>query len=728
MWINKLSQPTGILLLSLALSACGGGSGSSSTPANNPGAQVSTDNSSSTGNTSTGTTDTGTASSGATDVNTGSTDTSTTDASDTGSGASGTGTISSGSGTTGTDSSSSGNTSAGQTEAGSTDTSSSGTTDSSSNGTGSTDSGSSESSNIDSTTTDSGTTDSGSTDTGSTDAGNNSTDSTDTGSSDSTSSTDSASGAVGKPSYSVGKTYDAGLDFDRLGGEHKKSDYRVIGYYMPSLADSLPAKSISATVARQLTHINLAFMHFSSQGECIFDPQDDATQVAQVIEDLQTLKQYNPDLKILFSIGGWSLTNDDSPTVENYRQAFAPANRATMVSSCVAFMEQYGFDGIDIDWEYPRSQDVDNFIAGLADLRSALDGRGKGEELSIAGAGGAFFMSRYFDRLPAVVAQLDFINLMTYDLNGPWNGVTKTNFHAHLYGNNNEPTFYNALREVVFNPIKTWEETTRLFPSPFELTVDAAIKQHLIMNIPRSKIVMGVPFYGRAFFNTAKGNNGLYQSFATPGGDPYVGDVNLLTGCDACAERGEPRVATYREIEELKSGDHGYTYHFDEQTKAPWLYHAQNNIFVTYDDERSMIYKTDYIKSEGLGGVMFWHLGQDDSNFTLLNTLHTELNGANAGLYNGEGPETIVDAPNTDTGADTGNETNSSNGASENNTNNNGLPSMSAAAWSANAIYNTGDTASLNGNVYQAKWWTQGDQPDLNSGTDNVWALVGVTN
>lgn len=585
---------------------------------------------------------------------------------------------------------------------------------------GSTDSGSSESAN-----TDSGTTDTSSADTGSTDAGNNSADSTDTGSSDSTSSTESSSGAVGKPSYSVGKTYDAGLDFDRLGGEHKKSDYRVIGYYMPSLADSLPAKSISATVARQLTHINLAFMHFNEQGQCIFNPEDDATQVAQVIEDLQTLKQYNAELKILFSIGGWSLTNDESPTVENYRQAFAASKRATMVSSCVAFMEQYGFDGIDIDWEYPRSQDVDNFIAGLTDLRSALDGRGKGEELSIAGAGGAFFMSRYFDRLPAVVAQLDFINLMTYDLNGPWNGVTKTNFHAHLYGNNNEPTFYNALREVVFNPIKTWEETTRLFPSPFELTVDAAIKQHLIMNIPRSKIVMGVPFYGRAFFNTAKGNNGLYQSFATPGGDPYVGDVNLLTGCDACAERGEPRVATYREIEELKSGDHGYTYHFDEQTKAPWLYHAQNNIFVTYDDERSMIYKTDYIKSEGLGGVMFWHLGQDDSNFTLLNTLHTELNGANAGLYNGEGPETIVDVPNTDTGADTLTETNSSNGA---NTNNTGLPSMSATAWSTSAIYNTGDTASLNGNVYQAKWWTQGDQPDLNSGTDNVWTLVGVTN
>lgn len=182
-----------------------------------------------------------------------------------------------------------------------------------------------------------------------------------------------------------------------------------------------------------LTHINYAFIGINSQLECDFIDVEKADAETQIIAELQALKNWNADLKILFSVGGWAESNDAAETVSRYRDAFAPANREHFVSSCVAFMQQHGFDGIDIDWEYPRAEDVDNFIAGLAAMRNQLDARGNGELVTIAGAGGAFFLSRYYSKLAAIVEQLDFINLMTYDLNGPWNGVTKTNFHAHLY-------------------------------------------------------------------------------------------------------------------------------------------------------------------------------------------------------------------------------------------------------------------------------------------------------
>lgn len=257
----------------------------------------------------------------------------------------------------------------------------------------------------------------------------------------------------------------------------------------------------------------------------------------------------------------------------NYVNAVkTPASRTKFAKSCVRIMKDYGFDGVDIDWEYPQASEVDGFIAALQEIRTLLnqqtvtDGRqALPYQLTIAGAGGAFFLSRYYSKLAQIVAPLDYINLMTYDLAGPWEKVT--NHQAALFGDAAGPTFYNALREA--NLGWSWEELTRAFPSPFSLTVDAAVQQHLMMEgVPSAKIVMGVPFYGRAFKGVSGSNGGQYSSHSTPGEDPYPSTDYWLVGCEECVRDKDPRIASYRQLEQMLQGNYGYQRLWNDKTKT----------------------------------------------------------------------------------------------------------------------------------------------------------------
>ncbi|MET3136112.1 chitinase [Undibacterium sp. GrIS 1.2] len=412
----------------------------------------------------------------------------------------------------------------------------------------------------------------------------------------------------------------------------------VIGYYFlenkeinhyPEAA-GFPVSRITAQKAAMLTHINFSFMNINPAGECDLGEGIDRDKAAQVFADLMALKRRNHNLRVLFSLGGWAYSNDSSPTVGRYRDAAANAeHRQQLARSCIALMKRYDFDGIDIDWEYPRQQDAENFVALLAEIRRQLtiENKTRGQkkaQLTIAGAGDAGNLTRYYVQLPAIVAQLDYINLMTYDLNGVWQ--KQTNHNAHLFGDTSEPMMANPLREQKFTPDLSPAKLKERFPSPLANTVDAAVQLYLQAGIPANKIVLGVPFYGRAFFNVEPKNHGLYQAFVTESAEIYQGDPALLTGCDTCTQRKEPRMASYAEIQTMLAGHFGYMRYFSDQTKVPWLWQPEQHIFVSYDDEQSLSYKTAYIKQQGLAGAMFWHLAQDDEKASLLRTLDRSLN------------------------------------------------------------------------------------------------------
>ena len=507
----------------------------------------------------------------------------------------------------------------------------------------------------------------------------------------------------------------------------------VIGYYYLNPAQingytendarliPFPISKITDTRARQLTHINFSFLDINAEGECAFDPAVNTGKAREVIARLGALRGANPQLRIMYSVGGWNYSSDSGTSVRNYREAVGtgPA-REKLARSCIKIMKDFGFDGIDIDWEYPRPEDAENYVGLLTEIRRllAIENAHRGKKayhLTIAGAASAGVISRYYTHLSALAEPLDYINLMSYDLAGPWEKLT--NHHAALYGDPRGPMVFNALRAASVNPALGTNAISH--PSPFALTVNAAVKQYLIGGVPAGKLVMGVPFYGRAFRDVSSANNGQYSVHGTPGEDPYAGDPTWLLGCRQCVAEKEPRVATFADLKTMLAEGNGYVRHFNELTKTPYLHHPVQKLFVTYDDSESFKYKAKYIKTERLGGVMFWHLGQDDGDGSLLNSLHAYLNDPaydDSRVSLGEGRVYRVDD-----GRDRDKVLSSENSATQPNS-----QRIEPVAWSESTVYpQAGLRVTFQGAEFESKWWTQGDIPN-SADRYGAWKLLGI--
>ena len=199
-----------------------------------------------------------------------------------------------------------------------------------------------------------------------------------------------------------------------------------------------------------LTHINYAFALIKDDFETL-----DIKKPARLTQ-IVGLKNQNPNLKVVLSVGGWGAGNFSEMAADaNHRKKFA--------QNCVAAVKQYGLDGIDIDWEYPSSssagissspQDISNFTLLMKDLRAAL---GNDKLLTIATYAGV----KYYD-FKNVTQYLDFVNIMTYDMGRP-------------------PYHHSAL----YSSSKTKNSCVE------------SVEKHYQAGVPYEKLVLGVPFYGK---------------------------------------------------------------------------------------------------------------------------------------------------------------------------------------------------------------------------------------
>ncbi len=404
-------------------------------------------------------------------------------------------------------------------------------------------------------------------------------------------------------------------------------------------------------------------------------------------KQLNVLKQQNPNLKTVISVGGWSWSNRFSDV------AASATTRQNFANSAVDFLRKYGFDGVDLDWEYPvegglpansyRAADKANYTLLLQAVRSALDtaGAADGKHYLLTIASGASQNYINNTELNSIAQIVDWINIMTYDFNGGWQTVS----------GHNAPLYYDSAAGAAG------------LPNASTFNVDSAVQSYFNAGVPANKLVLGLPFYGRGWAGCASTNNGEYQS--------CTGTVNTGTW-----DKG---VYDFNDLEANYINKNGYTRHWNDTAKVPFLYNSSNQAFITYDDAESIGYKTSYIKSNNLKGAMFWEVSSD-RNHTLLNKVNSDLSGGSNPTPTPTATPTPTPTPTstntptptpTVTPTPTPTPTSTPNGCTD-------------PAWNASTAYSGGARVSYNGKVYQANWWTQGDQPDLHSGQYDVWSYV----
>jgi chitinase len=347
-----------------------------------------------------------------------------------------------------------------------------------------------------------------------------------------------------------------------------EEDFKIIGY-VAGYEDFDPVK----IDASKLTHINYAFANIDN-GNVKFELETDSTKIVSLI----ALKDQNPLLKILYSIGGW-VWSDQFSNIAAY-----DTSRKKFARSAVKLMKLYGFDGIDIDWEFPgqreqdnifRPADKENFTLLLVELRKQLDLEAKtdGSNYLLTIATGANQEYINHTDLKKAHQYLDFINVMCYDYYNGW--YYQTGHHANLYPSKQEKFGGNSVIE--------------------------SIDRFLEIGIPANKLILGIPFYGRKWQKVTPQNNGLYQS----------------------AKTGSVIIPSWEIAKDLKSEKFKKLY--DNSAKASYLWNAQDSIFISWETPKEIVLKSEFIKEKGLGGAMFWEYSLDD-NQKLLDELFDNLN------------------------------------------------------------------------------------------------------
>lgn len=365
------------------------------------------------------------------------------------------------------------------------------------------------------------------------------------------------------------------------------AEKRTIGYYESWAA----TRSCDAVTPEQLpwesyTHINFAFATIDPHSFVVVPSSPDDLDLYRRLTNLKTVA---PGLQVWISIGGWSMNDPDQPTATTFSDlAASPLAQENFANSLIQLMSTYGFDGVDIDWEYPvapersgRPEDYANYPTWLSNLRGAFSAAGHNWGLSIT-LPSSFWYLRNFDivKLEGVV---DWFNMMEYDLHGTWDS-TDVWIGA----------FVNAHTNLT--------------------EIDESLKLLWRNNIDPSKVVLGLGFYGRSFT--------LEDPSCIKPGCPFTG------GAPAGPCTGEVGTLSFSEIESIIAGG-GATVTLDIAAAVQIVTWDGN--WASYDDASTLQTKLKYANNNCLGGTMVWATSLDDSSGTASNALRGSGSGPKSG-------------------------------------------------------------------------------------------------
>ncbi|KAI3650015.1 hypothetical protein MP228_005647 [Amoeboaphelidium protococcarum] len=386
---------------------------------------------------------------------------------------------------------------------------------------------------------------------------------------------------------------------------------RVVAYF---ISWGIYARKYLATdiPADKITHLNYAFAKISQDGQFEVQIGDSWSDIQYMYPGMSwndppevvkgnigyingELKLKNPHLKTFISIGGWTWSGNFST------MAASESSRKLFAASCAKFCKTYGFDGIDLDWEYPvegglasnaySPADGVNYTLVMQEIRSSLDQlskeTGKTYYLTIAAPANRNII-RHLE--VAKIAQVcDFINIMTYDYRGGWSPFT--GHQSPLYPSSDDP--YPDLG-----------------------CTSIAVDTFLNAGCPAEKLNIGAVMYGRGFQGVKNVNNGLYQKYASV----PMGTWDQMSG------EGATGVFDYKDVVSKQMPKY-----WDDVVKAPYVYSpdVSDGLMISFDDPQSISAKAQYIKDKNLGGIMFWELSGDiksDQPGSLIDAAYTALN------------------------------------------------------------------------------------------------------
>jgi chitinase len=462
---------------------------------------------------------------------------------------------------------------------------------------------------------------------------------------------------------------------------------RVIGYYTNWRTSGDPSTTYLAPDIpwESLTHINYAFAHVDSDytisvnaevaGNVATDKtwpnypgaeMDTTLPYTGHFNLLNKFKQQHPNVKTLVSVGGWAETGghfgadgsrvNDGGFYTMTTKADGSVNTQgieAFANSAVDFIRQYGFDGVDIDYEYPTSMnDAGNpldfsvanakrgslnatYVELMRVLREKLDIAGEQDNthylLTIASPSSGYLL-RGMETFQAL-KYLDYVNIMSYDLHGSWNQFVGPN--APLFDNGED------------SELLTWNAYANQYRGIGYLNTDWAY-HYMRGALQAGRINIGVPYYTRGWRDVKGGTNGLWGEAALPQqsncpvgtgagstnkcGYGATGIDNLWHDVSKSGEEVGAGANPMWHAKNLEEGIYGsyltsaygfdpanpehqlqgnYQRHYNSTMKTPWLWNDQKKVFLSTEDMQSIEAKTDYIIDQGIGGIMFWELAGD---------------------------------------------------------------------------------------------------------------------
>ncbi|MFL5582821.1 MAG: glycosyl hydrolase family 18 protein, partial [Gemmatimonadaceae bacterium] len=322
----------------------------------------------------------------------------------------------------------------------------------------------------------------------------------------------------------------------------------VSGYYVGYQRSLQPPSEIDFS---SLTHVIMGRVRPRSDGTLYTDFDIDNVNGPAVAREVST-RAHAAGRKAILMVGG-------AGERAGFVAAASSATRPTFVTSLLRAMDDYGYDGLDVDWEPLESTDQPLVIALVQALRAARPGVLITFPVGWANTNFPSWTSSWFAQLAPLVDQL---NIMTYDMAGPWSGWTSWHNSALAGHASSHPS-----------------------------SVAGSVQVYRGLGISASKLGVGMAFYGQCW----RGVTGPNQSI---GSSSLVASDNVMSYVNIMASYHSAGAARWDDVAQVPYLSFG-------SATGP-----QGCTYVTYDDARSVAAKGDFVRAQGLGGAIVWTISQ----------------------------------------------------------------------------------------------------------------------